>query len=197
MTKKHPEKILCVKESITFNKGKWNGIKTDNLDYYKKVITDNMEFRSRDSLEKDSSYKQIIAQVVLKYKDKYFLHKQTNRGETRLNSLCPLPLGGHIEQFDVSNKKDFVEVALEREMHEEADVKAKIIKREFVGLIYVEDDNPVNWMHIGFVYIFDLDSDKVHVKEEGLEEIGFVTKEYLQNNINTLTYWSRYIISYL
>jgi len=37
----------------------------------------------------------------------------------------------------------------------------------------------------------------VHVKEEGLEDIGFVSLDYLQSNVETLTYWSRIIIFHL
>ncbi|MBP5204435.1 NUDIX domain-containing protein [bacterium] len=197
MVKTHPEKILCIKESILFGKEKWNGLKTDDLSYYKDLVEDNMEFICRDDLENDPTYKQVIAQVVLRYKGKYFLHRQVNRGEKRLNSLCPLPFGGHIELFDKSSNGDIIEVALERELHEEAEVNANIVDKTFLGLVYIEDDNPVNYVHVGFVYVFDLDGDDVHVREEGLETIGFVDVEYLQEHVEELTYWSRFIIPYL
>lgn len=199
MEKKHPEKILCIKESTLFEKGKWNGMKVEDLEYYRELIKNNMEFIVRDDLENDSSYKQVIAQVILKYKDKYFLHKQVNRSEGRLNSLCPLPLGGHIEIFDLEedSSTDIIGIAMLREMNEEADVKSKVIDKKFLGLIYVEDENPVNWMHVGFVYVFELDGEGVSIKEEGLENIGFVDIEYLKDNREALTYWSREIINYL
>lgn len=195
--KNHPEKILCIKEKALFKGGKWNGLKTDNLDTLKKDILDNMEFRVRDELEEDPTYKQIIAQVVLKHNGKYFLHRQAKRSEDRLNSLCPLPLGGHIEEFDVVDGKDIVMEALVREMYEEANVNANILQSDFLGIIYIEDGNPVNYVHIGFVYVFELDSDDVEVKEEGLENIGFVDLEYLNSHREELTYWSKEIISYL
>lgn len=79
-------------------------------------------------------------------------------------------------------------------MHEEADVNANIIKREFVGLMYIEDENPVNYVHVGLFYIFDLDGDDVKMKEEGLETIGWVDEEYLRGHINELNYWSRIFV---
>jgi len=190
------EKILCIKEETLFKYGKWNGLMTSTPQKYLNLLRENGEFRARQELENDPSYKQIIAQVILRYKDKYFLHRQVKRNEERLNSLCPLPLGGHIEQVD-SNSDDILETALERELHEEVDLKSDIVKKSYLGLIYLEDDNPVNFVHVGFVYIFDLDGADVHVKEEGLEDIGFVSLDYLKTNSEKLTYWSRIIIYHL
>ena len=194
---KHQEKILCIQSDKLFRLGKWNGLQTEKLDEYLKILRDESEFRVRAELEEDPSYKQVIAQVVLRYKDKYFLHKQVNRTEERLNSLCPLPLGGHIEEFDIVKDKDIFEIALDRELHEEADVKSKIVKKEFLGLVYIEDENPVNHVHVGLFYIYDLDGTDVHIREEGLEDIGFVSLEYLKTNKETLTFWSRVVIYHL
>ena len=190
------EKILCIKEETLFKYGKWNGLMTSTPQKYLNLLRENGEFRVRKELENDSNYKQIIAQVILKYKDKYFLHRQVKRNEERLNSLCPLPIGGHIEEID-SNSDNILETALERELHEEVDLKSNIVKKSYLGLIYLEDDNPVNLVHVGFVYIFDLDGADVHVKEEGLEDIGFVSLDYLKTNSEKLTYWSRIIIYHL
>ena len=190
------EKILCIKEETLFKYGKWNGLMTSTPQKYLNLLRENGEFRVRKELENDPSYKQIIAQVILRYKDKYFLHRQVKRNEERLNSLCPLPIGGHIEEID-SNSDNILETALERELHEEVDLKSNIVKKSYLGLIYLEDDNPVNLVHVGFVYIFDLDGADVHVKEEGLEDIGFVSLDYLKTNSEKLTYWSRIIIYHL
>ena len=190
------EKILCIKEETLFKYGKWNGLMTSTPQKYLNLLRENGEFRARQELENDPEYKQIIAQVILRYKDKYFLHRQVKRNEERLNSLCPLPIGGHIEEID-SNSDDILETALERELHEEVDLKSDIVKKSYLGLIYLEDDNPVNFVHVGFVYIFDLDGVDVHVKEEGLEDIGFVSLDYLKTNSEKLTYWSRIIIYHL
>ncbi len=194
---KHPEKILCIQSEKLFRLGKWNGLKTEDLDSYLKILREESEFRVRDELELDTSYKQIIGQVLLRYNGKYFLHKQVNRTEERLNSLCPLPLGGHIEEFDIVEGRDIFEIALDRELHEEAEVNSKIVKKEFLGLVYLEDENPVNHVHVGLFYIYDLDGMDVHIREEGLEDIGFVSLEYLKNNKETLTYWSRIVIYHL
>jgi len=189
--------ILCIKEETLFQFGKWNGLKTEELEKYKELILKEGQYRLRKDLEEDSSYKQIVAQVILKYKDKYYLHKQTGRNEGRLNGYCPLPLGGHIERIDEETKGDTIEIGLDRELHEEVDLKSKILKKKFLGLIYLEDENIVNHMHVGLFYVYELDGMDVHIKEEGLEDIGFVSLEYLKTNKETLTYWSRIIIYHL
>jgi len=191
------EKILCIKEDTLFKYGKWNGLMSTDKEKYLKLLREESEFRVRKDLEKDSSYKQVIAQVVLKYKDKYFLHRQVDKNEDRLNSLCPLPLGGHIEKIDAKKNQDVLEVALDRELHEEVQLGSKITKKTYLGLVYIEDDNPVNHVHVGFVYVYDLDGNNVHIKEEGLEDIGFVSLDYLKTNTEKLTYWSRIIIYHL
>lgn len=191
------EDILCIKEDTLFEYGKWNGLISTDTEKYLKLLREESEFRVRKDLEKDSSYKQIIAQVILKYKDKYFLHRQVDKNEDRLNSLCPLPLGGHIEKIDIKKDQDILEVALDRELNEEVELGSKIVKKTYLGLVYIEDENPVNHVHVGFVYVYDLDGTDVHIKEEGLEDIGFVSLDYLKTNTEKLTYWSRIIIYHL
>lgn len=191
------QKILCIRSDILFRNGKWNGLKTDNLEEYYKLLVNESEFCVREQLENDPSYKQIIPQVILRNKNKYFLHRQINVTEKRLNSLCPLPLGGHVEEFDLNKSQDLIQTALERELMEEAEIKSKIVKKEFKGLIYLEDENPVNHVHIGLIYIFDLDGRDVSIKEDGLENIGFVGISYLRKHKAELTFWSRIIIEKL
>lgn len=198
---KNDQIILSIKSDILFTEThpKWNGLKTDQLDEMYQLLLDNSEFLRRGDLEEDPNFKQIIPQVILRFKDfngvdKYFLHKQVAGGETRLNALCPLPLGGHVEEFDLGQDKDIIQSALERELFEEADVQSNIIGRTFLGLIYLEDENPVNHVHVGLAYIFDLDGMDVTIKEiDKLEDIGFVSLQYLLENIDTLTFWSRVI----
>jgi len=191
------EKIWCIKGEYLFEDGKWNGLMTSDKDKYIELLKEKSEFRVRRDLEKDPTYKQIIAQVILRNEDKYFLHRQVKTNEERLDSLCPLPLGGHIEEIDVKEGEDIMKVALERELSEEVDMGCKVVSTEYLGLMYIEDENPVNHVHIGLIYVYDVDGMDVHVKEEGLEDIGFVSLDYLKTNKEKLTYWSRIIIYHL
>lgn len=188
------QKVLCIKSDLLFQKGKWNGLLQSDLDYYYDLLRQQSEFRVRAELEDDPSFKQIIVQVILKYNGKYFLHKQVHANEKRLNSLSIIPLGGHIEQFDALEGQDIIQVALEREMAEEAEIATQILNKKFLGLIYLEDGNPVNYMHVGLLYLFDLESDAVKMHEDGLETIGWVDAEYLRANTTQISYWSKVFV---
>lgn len=111
---KMKQKILCIKSEKLFKFGKWNGLKTDDLEELYDLLLKESEFRPRGELEEDPSYKQIIPQVVLKFKDRYFLHRHVDGNESRLNSLHPLPLGGHVEEFDTNENNDLIQTALLR-----------------------------------------------------------------------------------
>ena len=191
---KMQQKILCINTDLLFEKGKWNGLKTTDLDFYYNLFLSKSEFRIREQLESDPKYKQIIPQVILHNNGKYFLHRQISANETRLNSLCPLPLGGHVEEFDKDQNHDLIEAALLRELNEEVDLKSSIINKHFIGLIYIENENPVNELHIGLLYIFDLDGQQAKIREPELEEIGWVDHEYLIKHLEELTYWSRVFV---
>jgi len=191
------EKILCIKGEYLFENGKWNGLITSDKESYLELLREKSEFRVRKDLEKDSTYKQIIGQVVLRHNGKYYLHRQVKKNEERLDSLCPLALGGHIEKIDVKKGEDIFEVAVQRELSEEVELGSKIINREYLGLVYIEDGHSVCDVHVGLVYVYDLDGMNVHVNEEGLEDIGFVSLDYLKTNTEKLTYWSRIIIYHL
>lgn len=191
---KFDNKVLCIPSDKLFAQGKWEGLQTENLEAYYATLLKDSEFRVRGELEEDPSFKQIIPQVILRHGDKYFLHRQVAGGEARLNSMYPLPLGGHVEEFDEGQAQDIIAVALEREVAEEADIQARVVARTFVGLIYVEDENPVNHVHVGLLYVFDLDGENVTMREEALETVGWVDLSYLQTHMEELTYWSRVFV---
>jgi predicted NUDIX family phosphoesterase len=193
---KMQQKVLCISTEILFAKEKWNGLQKNELDHYYNLLLKKSEFKVRQDLEEDENFKQIIPQVILKNGDDYFLHRLVSGSEQRLTSLCPLPLGGHVEEFDylAGQEKDILQVALEREVAEEADVQANIVSRDFKGLIYIEDGNKVNHVHVGMLYVFEVDSRNVKMHEEGLETIGWVDAAYLREHVEELTYWSRVFV---
>lgn len=192
------KEILCIRKDVFFKSGFWTGFQQHDLDGIYQRLLNESEFCLRAELEDDKSYLQVIPQVILKYKDTYYLHKQVDRNEKRLNSLCPLPLGGHVSEFelDKSSSEDSIQQALTRELHEEVTTDFDIQEKTFLGVVYL-DDNDVNSVHVGVVYVFDVSNNSAQVKEEGLESVGWVTVDYLRKNRDKLTYWSRLVIDYL
>jgi len=213
---KFQEKIRCIKsDKLREVNGKRNWLQSQNLDNYLDFLRKYWEFRVRWELEQDPNYKQIIPQIIFQYIPKqtktwnsdqkiensqnlYFLYKQKNTiSESRLASLCPLFVWWHVEIFD-NDGWDIIQNAIDREVDEEVFLDSKILDRNFKGIIYIEDENPVNHVHIGLAYIYTIDGQDLKIKEtDKLEDIWFVDKKYLFDHIDSLTYWSRLIIDYL
>src|SRR5574343_491787 len=103
MTDKNNELVLCVPSEKIFEKGKWQGLKTENLDYYLDLIKSNCQFKRRGDVENDPSFKQIIPYVLFSYKDQFFAYKYlSGAGEQRLvNNNYQLGVGGHINIEDI------------------------------------------------------------------------------------------------
>lgn len=186
-------KILCIPTKVLMEKESWEGIQTNHLDYYYNLLIKSSEFKKRGPLETDPSYKQVIVQVVFEHNNKYFLHKRINTDEERIDGLAPLFIGGHIDIVDIEKGKDLIDVAFEREIDEEVYLDSRVIEKKFLGLISLTD-NPVNSVHVGVMFLYKLDSQGVSIKEEGQEDLGWFDHDYLEENIDTLTYWSRDLI---
>ena len=99
---KKNEKVLVVAREVIFKNEHWQGLKTENLDYYLNLIKNNFQFRLRNEVENDSSWQQIIPYIVFNFQDKYFLyHYLKLAGEKRLKNDYLLGIGGHINPIDL------------------------------------------------------------------------------------------------
>lgn len=172
---KDDEQILVIKSETIFAKGKWQGLKTDNLDYYIDLIKKNCEFKRRGDMENDPSWQQVIPYILFKFQDKYFLYKYLKKaGEQRLLNDYIIGVGGHINKDDVKPgaasaqgfgepKEDVLEAGRDREWAEEVSFKGKLEKK-LVGILN-DDRRPVEAVHLGLIYIFSGDSPNIFVKE--------------------------------
>ncbi|MBI2053869.1 MAG: hypothetical protein HYT36_00845, partial [Candidatus Staskawiczbacteria bacterium] len=128
---KDEEQILVVKSDIIFKKEKWQGLKTDNLDYCIDLIKNNCEFKRRGDMENDPSFQQIIPYALFNYKDKYFVYKYLeNAGEKRLVDHCQVGVGGHINKDDINSGQDILEQGMMREWNEEVDFRGNLLQKK-------------------------------------------------------------------
>ncbi len=196
MPDKMLKQIWALKSEVLFEKRMWNGLLTEDLEYYYRIIHKHGEFLERGPLETDPSYKQIIAQIVLRVGDKYLLHRITKSGsEERLHDMWPIPVGGHVELIDtVDDEKDILETAMMREFMEEVNYKGQILDKKFIGLIYVDDGNVVNSVHVGALYLFIGDTEKIDPHEDCITDMRFLTLDELNEMKNQTTYWSQAIL---
>jgi len=161
---KDDEQILVVKSGTLFEKGVWQGLKTENLDYYIDLIKNNLEFKRRGDMENDDSYQQIIPYIVFNFQNKYFLYKYLPKaGEQRLVDTYQLGVGGHINKDDIDGA-DILETGMMREWQEEVDFRGNIIGKRLIGILN-DDSRTVEKVHLGLVYNFEGDSPEISIKE--------------------------------
>jgi len=163
---KYDEQILVIKSNTLFKNGKWQGLKTDDLDYYTDLIRKNCEFKRRGDMEDDPSYKQIIPYILFNYQDKYFLYKYLRKaGEQRLKNDYIIGLGGHINLADVKEGEDILEAGRDREWAEEVDYQGKFLGKKLVGIL-ADNRRPVESVHLGLVYLFEGSTPNISIKEK-------------------------------
>lgn len=211
MKSKDDEQVLVVKSDILFKDlpgqagGVWQGLKTDNLDYYVDLIKRNCEFKRRGDVETDNSFQQIIPYILFNYQDKYFLYNYLSKaGEQRLKNDYIIGVGGHINKDDIkegdpsAQSGDILEVGRDREWDEEVEYKDTLDKK-LIGILN-DDRRPVEAVHLGLVYLFSGDTPNISVKETdkmigeliSLKELGeklngtegwapLIYEEYLKN----------------
>lgn len=161
---KNDEQILVIKYETLFKEGKWQGLKTDNLDYYLDLIKKNYEFKRRGDVEEDPSFKQIIPYILFSFKNNFFAYKYLGgAGEKRLVDVYQLGVGGHINPVD-GETGDILDAGMMREWDEEIDFKGKLLERKLVGIIN-DDSASVEQVHLGLVYNFVGDKPNISIKE--------------------------------
>jgi predicted NUDIX family phosphoesterase len=162
---KDDEQILVVKSDILFKDGVWQGLKTDNLDYYVDLIKKNCEFKRRGDMENDTSYQQIIPYILFNFEDKYFLYRYLKEaGEQRLANDYIIGIGGHINRNDIKIGEDVIEAGRDREWDEEVEYNDSLDKK-LVGILN-DDRRPVEAVHVGLVYLFKGNTPNISVKEK-------------------------------
>jgi len=186
---KEDEQILVIPRNVFFEKGDWQGIKKNNLNYYLELIQGNSFFKRRGDVEKDPSYLQIIPYIVFSFKDKFFLYKYIQgAGEKRLIDRYQLAVGGHIDLVDGKN----LEIAALREWSEEVYFEGKIIDKKLIGFLN-DDTHIVEKVHLGMIYHFIGDSDKISVKEIDKLKGRMVQKEKIAEYIKKRDIWASII----
>lgn len=161
---KHQEKVMVVAREVLFADGIWNGLMTDNLQRYIKIISKKHKFLPRVEVEHDPSYKQIIPYLIFKKEDKIFLmRRRADHSDLRIANLYSLGIGGHINKKDLNGRGGLISWA-KREFEEEIDYQGKY-KTDFLGLIN-HDANDIGLVHTGLVIKVSGDSDSIAIRNE-------------------------------
>ena len=184
---KDDEQILVIKSDIIFSAigGKWQGLKTDNLNYYVDLIKKNCEFKRRGDMEEDESYQQIIPYMVFSFGEHFFAYKYLPKaGDLRMvQNDYILGVGGHINKDDINGDNDILEAGMMREWEEEVNFKGNFLSRKLVGIVR-DESRPIEKVHLGLVYHFIGNSPDIQVKEtEKMKGELLDLKEVFKNSI--------------
>jgi predicted NUDIX family phosphoesterase len=165
-TNKDLTQILVVPEKLLQTKLKnyldHQHIFTTPFSVIDQLVKDNkVEFKYRGCAETNPYYKQLIPYILIKNPNGKFLSYSRGKGsgENRLHGLHTLGFGGHIDYDENKESENVIFSTIQRELKEELnlDIKDKTkLKPEIV--IYM-DDSEVNKVHLGLVYILELESD--------------------------------------
>jgi len=188
-----PEEVLVVPRAQLFPAGGFHGFSADGLAGYLAAIAAHAYFAPRARVEDDPSLKQIIPYVVLRYQDRIFLVRRTRAGsEERLREKLSVGLGGHINPEDVADAADPVDAGMRRELAEEVDVPAGWRARP-VGVIN-DDLEAVGRVHFGLVYLADLPTADVRVRERSKLAGAFATLDEVRAAYDRLETWSQFVV---
>jgi predicted NUDIX family phosphoesterase len=163
-----------------------------NLDRCLTYILGNYSFRSRAITEDDSSFKQIIPYVLIRHQDRFLLTQRTSRQtEKRLHGKYSVGIGGHINDLEQSaGHKDVIHAGLERELNEEVRVLGARRSLELVGIIS-DDSTDVGKVHLGLVFILEVDSDLYSLEEPDLMTAQWAGADILREKLPVMETWSQ------
>lgn len=187
------EEVLVVRRAQLFPAGAFHGFSSEGVERYLATIGAHAVFAPRDRVEHDPSLKQIIPYVVLRHRQCIFLVWRTRAGsEERLREKYSIGIGGHINPADGGDAIDPVEAGMRRELTEEVDVPAGWQARA-VGVLN-DDEEAVGSVHFGLVYVVDLPSTGVRVRETAKLQGAFATPQELREVYPRLETWSQFVV---
>lgn len=187
------EAVLVVPRAVLFPNGGFYGFSCEGLSTYLAAIAAHAFFADRDRVEDDPGLKQIIPYVVLRHRDRIFLVRRTAGGaEARLREKLSIGLGGHITPQDTGDAADPITAGMEREVTEEVALPPGW-RATPVGVLN-DDVEPVGRVHFGLVYIAELPSSDVRVRETTKLSGAFATRDEIRDAYPRLESWSRFIV---
>ena len=198
MSKYDGEEILVVPRSLFDELGSFQGLTTDT-DRYISTLLDpsNNFFMDREPAEDDPTHKQIIPYSLFRYRGSYLHYiRGKSGGESRLHAQGSLGIGGHInpvdERADPLGRATYM-AGVAREIDEELALPSQP-EQQIVALLN-DDSNAVGRVHLGFVHLFDLESEEAQAREDALSELQFKSTADLRGPLyDTLESWSRFCV---
>lgn len=152
----------------------------------------------RDAAEEDPTYKQLVAYSAIHCDETWLTYlRGKDLGEARLHGSRSMGIGGHIEAGDHANLflDDHLKVAAYREVDEEIAI-AEEYELRLAGLIN-DDSNAVGEVHVGLVYVADVEQKSITKRERGIAQLKFMTPDELTRARAEFETWSQILVDNL
>ena len=176
---------------------------TDNL--YQLLVREG-QFLTRDDVEEDPSWRQIIPYAVIQCEGQVLLVERLKAGsESRLHNKMSIGMGGHINPQDhtednqkttpqkTAPEQDVLEAALVRELREELVIGGFTFEAK--ALIH-RSENAVEKVHTGLLYLVTV-PEPVAVRETHKLEGHFVPFSDVGTHFERLEGWSQAAYQFL
>jgi len=182
MTKsKKRERVLGFEETYMVGFRDLPGIvtKTCAHAYFEEVLMYS-KFRLRESVENDTTFKQIIPYTIITSGNDVLVYERAQKGgDPRLQGLYSIGVGGHINPHDDRDKREnAVSVCSWRELDEELKFSPRIEhydrKLKTLGFLYLED-TAVSKVHFGVIQELEYRGD-VFPNSREVASIGWADK---------------------
>lgn len=196
------ERILAVRAELVTSMNIPEGISLyspSTMNEYIKHLGEGLIIEDRDLLEGNPTYRQIIPYVLLSYQGVYFSAVRTKAGgDSRLHGKRILGFGGHANWMETLSNSlaSQLQINALRELEEELVIKDSI---DIVFSGFINNlSTPVDKDHIGIYIRAELNSPMVYINETSvLVDSGFLTKESIQVDYDSLENWSKLVFSIL
>ena len=188
------EKVLVVPRRLFDEIGAFQGLCLEPRRYLPTFLDPaHNYFLARADAEEDPTHKQIIPYAIFRHGDRVLHYRRGGgSGEKRLAAKGSIGIGGHINAADAARAhldRDTYTIGVEREIAEELEIRGAHTQR--LVAILNDDSNPVGQVHIGFVHLFDLESDAVASNEENIVDLEFLALDELRARRDRLETWSQ------
>ncbi len=111
------EQVLVVPRACVIGQTGWHGFRTGELDGLYDAVVREARYESRDAVESDPRWKQVIPYLVVRDGPRYFLMQRSRAGaDARLHDRWSIGVGGHVNPGDGG-----IVGGLQREWREEID----------------------------------------------------------------------------
>jgi predicted NUDIX family phosphoesterase len=191
------ERVLVVPTQLFHSLGCFQGFCGDVDRYLGELLNEvHTSYRPRGEVEIDPTYKQLIPYVLFRHMDhqghqRVFQYTRgTGQGEGRLHRKHSVGIGGHISAVDADSgsRQNPYEEGMRRELEEEVMIDTPYTA-QCVGMIN-DDATEVGSVHLGIVYIFNVEHPEVYPRETEIIQSGFRPVDEILADMDGFETWS-------